>query len=132
MSEGDWDTVTKIGSKVRGPGANTNKEKVIRSESQLNAARRQGAEIATEKKYGGANQVGHTLRLHFRLPRGLFRWRRRSAEPGKLNLKSMQTLRKKWGEWDDDDLNEWTNMIAARSKAQMDSTSPRWTEATTL
>jgi len=58
MSEGDeWDTVTKIGTKVRGPGANTQKEKVIRSDSALNAARRQGADISTEKKFGGANSV---------------------------------------------------------------------------
>jgi len=61
MSEGDWDTVTKIGTKVRGPGANTEKEKVIRSESALNAARRQGADISTEKKYGGANSVSPCL-----------------------------------------------------------------------
>lgn len=124
--------MTKIGTKVRGPGANTNKEKVIRTESELSAARRRGADITTEKKFGSTNQVGHTLRLYFRLPWGLFKWRRRSPEPGKLSLKSMRSLEKKWGEWDDDDLNEWTNTIAARSRAQRDSTSPRWTEATTL
>jgi putative transcription factor len=57
MSDGDWDTVTKIGSKARGPGANVQKEKVIRGESALNAARRQGADITTEKKIGGTNTV---------------------------------------------------------------------------
>jgi putative transcription factor len=59
MSE-DWDTVTKIGSKTRGgPGAP--KEKVIRGESALNAARRTGAAISTEKKYGGGNTVSYPL-----------------------------------------------------------------------
>jgi len=53
----DWDTVTKIGSKARG-GAAGPKEKVIKSESALNAARRQGAEISTEKKFGGTNSGG--------------------------------------------------------------------------
>jgi putative transcription factor len=53
----DWEAVTKIGSKVRPGGGSAAKEKVIRSESQLNAARRQGADIATEKKFGGTNSV---------------------------------------------------------------------------
>lgn len=53
----DWDTVTKIGSKARGTGGGAAKEKVIRGESALNAARRQGADIATEKKFGGTNSV---------------------------------------------------------------------------
>jgi putative transcription factor len=53
----EWDTVTKIGSKVRPGGGSAAKEKVIRSEAQLNAARRQGADIATEKKFGGTNSV---------------------------------------------------------------------------
>jgi putative transcription factor len=56
MSE-DWESVTKIGSKVRGGGAAGPKEKVIKGESALNAARRQGAAINTEKKFSTANQV---------------------------------------------------------------------------
>ena len=56
MSE-DWESVTKIGSKVRA-GAAGPKEKVIRGESALNAARRTGADIATDKKFGGTNSVG--------------------------------------------------------------------------
>lgn len=56
MSE-DWDSATKIGSKVRTGGGSTQKEKVIRGESALNAARRSGADVATEKKYGGTNSV---------------------------------------------------------------------------
>ena len=55
MSE-DWESVTKIGSKVRAAGTGP-KEKVIRGESALNAARRTGAEIATDKKFGGTNSV---------------------------------------------------------------------------
>jgi len=54
MSE-DWESVTKIGSKVRAGGSGVAKDKVIRGESALNAARRQGADIATEKKFGGTN-----------------------------------------------------------------------------
>ncbi|KAF2093821.1 MBF1-domain-containing protein [Rhizodiscina lignyota] len=60
----DWDTVTKIGSKVRTGGGNTSKEKVIRGESALNAARRSGADVATEKKYGGTNSRGGTEGQH--------------------------------------------------------------------
>jgi hypothetical protein len=57
----EWDTVTKIGSKVRPGGGSAAKEKVIRSEAQLNAARRQGADIATEKKFGGTNSVSDSI-----------------------------------------------------------------------
>ncbi|KAF1809772.1 MBF1-domain-containing protein [Eremomyces bilateralis CBS 781.70] len=52
----DWDTVTKIGSKTRGGASGgTDRERVLRGESALNAARRQGAAIDTQKKYGGTN-----------------------------------------------------------------------------
>lgn len=61
----DWDTVTKIGSKVRtGGGGGGDKEKVIRGDAALNAARRSGADVATEKKYGGTNSVS---RIELRL-----------------------------------------------------------------
>ncbi|OAP65589.1 transcription factor [Fonsecaea erecta] len=52
----DWDTVTRIGSKVRGPGSGgVDRERVVRGSSALNAAKRSGAVVATEKKYGGSN-----------------------------------------------------------------------------
>jgi putative transcription factor len=44
----DWDSKTVIGSKNRAPG-------VVRSESALNAARRSGAAIATDRKTTGGN-----------------------------------------------------------------------------
>ncbi|KUI61773.1 Multiprotein-bridging factor 1 [Cytospora mali] len=52
MSE-DWESVTKIGSKVRGGGGP--RETVVKGKSALNAAMRSGAIVGSEKKYSTAN-----------------------------------------------------------------------------
>jgi putative transcription factor len=49
MSE-DWDNVTKIGKNVRSGGA-TAREKVVRSEKDVAAAKRAGVPVSTEKKF---------------------------------------------------------------------------------
>ena len=50
----EWENVTKIGSKVRGPGVAT-RETTIKGKSALNAAQRSGAVIGTEKKFAAGN-----------------------------------------------------------------------------
>jgi putative transcription factor len=50
----DWDTVTIIGSKARVGGGGP-RQTVARTAGELNAARRAGAVVGTEKKYGSTN-----------------------------------------------------------------------------
>lgn len=56
MSE-DWDSVTVIGSKARVGGGGP-RERVARTQAEINAARRSGALVGVEKKYGaGGNKA---------------------------------------------------------------------------
>lgn len=50
----DWDSVTIIGQKARVGGGGP-RQQVAKTSAQLNAARRTGAVLNTEKKYGTSN-----------------------------------------------------------------------------
>lgn len=51
----DWDTVTVIGKNARIGGGGP-RQNVARTTGQLNEARRSGAVVSTEKKYGTTNK----------------------------------------------------------------------------
>lgn len=53
----DWDSVTTIGKKVRVGGSGP-RQQVARSSAALNEARRSGAVLSTDKKYGSTNSKG--------------------------------------------------------------------------
>lgn len=54
----DWDSVTIIGSKARVGGSGP-RETVAKTQAQLNAARRAGTVVGTEKKYGSSNTASN-------------------------------------------------------------------------
>ncbi|KAJ9603516.1 multiprotein-bridging factor 1 [Cladophialophora chaetospira] len=61
MADQDWDSVTRVGSKVRGPGSGgVDRERVVKGKSAINAAQRSGAIVGTEKKFTGANTKSGT------------------------------------------------------------------------
>ncbi|KIW11454.1 hypothetical protein PV08_10754 [Exophiala spinifera] len=65
MADADWDSVTRIGSKARGPGAGgVDRERVVKGKSALNAAARSGAIIGTEKKFASSNTKSNVEGQH--------------------------------------------------------------------
>jgi len=60
----DWDTTVKIGSSSR-TGAGGPRERVARTQSEINAARRAGAVVSTDKKFsGGGNKSNNPEGQH--------------------------------------------------------------------
>ncbi|KIX00632.1 uncharacterized protein Z518_09697 [Rhinocladiella mackenziei CBS 650.93] len=65
MSNAEWDSVVRIGSKVRPSGGTAaERERVIKGKSAINAAARSGAIVGTEKKYGSANSKSNVDGQH--------------------------------------------------------------------
>lgn len=73
MSNAEWDSVTKIGSKSGRGGGSFERETVIKGKSALNAAARSGAVIGTEKKFATANAVRSHLSLRIAMTQQLTR-----------------------------------------------------------
>jgi putative transcription factor len=56
MADNDWESTTRIGSKVRANGGTAvDRERVVKGKAAINAAQRSGAIVGTEKKFGGVN-----------------------------------------------------------------------------
>ncbi|KAG9780375.1 hypothetical protein KCU88_g3710, partial [Aureobasidium melanogenum] len=64
MADNEWDSVTRIGSRVRAGGGAAERERVVKGRTALNAAQRSGAIVLTEKKYGGTNTKANVEGQH--------------------------------------------------------------------
>ncbi|EHY58783.1 multiprotein-bridging factor 1 [Exophiala dermatitidis] len=64
MADNEWDSVTRIGSRVRAGGGAAERERVVKGRTALNAAQRSGAIVLTEKKYGGTNTKSNVEGQH--------------------------------------------------------------------